>query len=162
MTETSISTQGAPHAIDLLAYAEISADIAEGDRPIAEILRERSLTDEQWVEVATFWNRRMAESAQPDVSGNAEPRVALLFSEAFARAQDQKRPLVPLSVEDWAKLVHETREEGVGPALARRGLRTADYARLVRYWAKALATERALADAYDAARVVLVNAMEGV
>ena len=150
-----LSSAGPPHGIDLFTYASISADIAEGDRSVGEILRERGLNDEQWMEGTLFWSRRMAEDASPDASGNVEPRVALTFSDAFARAQDQKRPLVVLSVVQWAELVHEIEAYGVGPVLARRGLRMADHARLVRHWAKALGTNPALAREYERARAAL-------
>lgn len=157
-----LSSAGPPHGIDLFAYAAISADIAEGDRPLAEILRERGLTDEQWMEGTLFWSRRMSEDARPDPSGKVEPRVALTFSDAFARAQDQKRPLVVLTVAQWAELVHEIEAYGVGPVLARRGLRMADHSRLVRHWAKALGTTPSLVREYEAARAALDNADQGV
>lgn len=136
-----------PHAIDLATYAEISAEIAEGDRPVADVLGQRGLTDAQWSDATTFWTRRMGEDAS-----TGEPRLALEFSDAFARAQDALRPLVTLSVEEWARLRNDIDAEGVAPALAARGLRLADYARLVRHWAKALASSPALARAYEAAR----------
>ena len=143
---------GPPHGVDLFAYALLSADVAEGDRPLSEILRERGLTDEQWTEAAIFWTRLMAEDARPNESGDVQPRVALAFSEAFARAQDEKRPLVELSVAEWAALVHdlESASSGPYPVLARRGLCMADYARLVRHWARAVAANPALAREYEA------------
>jgi len=140
----------------------VSADIAEGDRPVDEILRGRGLTDEQWMEATVFWSRRMSEDARPDASGNVAPRVALAFSEAFARAQDAKRPLVVLTVVQWAELVHEIEAYGLAPVLARRGLRLADHSRLVRNWAKALGTTPSLAREYEAARAALDHADQGV
>lgn len=136
-----------PHGIDLVAYAEISAELAEGDRPLAEVLRERGLTDAQWSDATIFWTRTMAEDAR-----GGEPRLALEFSDAFARAQDARRPLVPLSVEEWARLRNDIDADGVAASLAARGLSLSDYARLVRHWAKALATSPDLARAYRAAR----------
>lgn len=133
-----------------MAYAEISAELAEGDRPVADVLRERGLTDAQWSDATAFWTRRMAEDAR-----TGEPRIALEFSDAFARAQDARRPLVPLSVEEWARLRSDIDADGVAPSLAARGLRLADYSRLVRHWAKALASSPELARAYRAARAAL-------
>jgi hypothetical protein len=122
------------------------------------------LTEAQWTEATVFWAQRMGEDAQPDPNGNVHPRIALAFSEAFARAQDAKRPLVQLSVEQWAELVLEIEIEdlGAGPVLARRQLRMADYSRLVRHWAKAIATDPALAKTYADVRSRLGNAEERI
>lgn len=147
----ALASSGPPHGVDLFTYATISADIAEGDRPVAEVLRERQLSDAQWTEASLFWARRMGEDAR-----DGEARVALAFSEAFARAQDAKRPLPPLDVEGWATLVHEIDVAGaLGPALVARGLSSADHSRLVRHWAKAIATEPALAARYSAREAAL-------
>jgi hypothetical protein len=125
--------------VDLIAYAEISADVAEGDRPVADILAARGLTEAQWVEACVFWGQRMAEDAREG------GRVTLAFSEAFCKAQDGKRPLPPLSVEDWAALTLEIETHGSAPrALAARNLSLADHSRLVRHWAKALASDASL------------------
>jgi hypothetical protein len=160
-TGAALAHHGPPHGIDLIAHATISAEIAEGDRPLADILRERGLTDEQWTEATLFWTQRMAEDAR-----GGEPRVALAFSDAFARAQDARRPLVQMSVEEWAALVTAAEQSGVAVAVAARGLRMADYFRLVRHWAKALASGAGdgapLARAYEAARGRLGTAGEGV
>ncbi|MBX3261208.1 MAG: hypothetical protein KIS78_11570 [Labilithrix sp.] len=152
-----LSAHGAPHGIDLFLYAAVSADIAEGDRALADVLRDRGLTVEQWTEVTTFWSQRMADDARPDAAGNVTPRVALLFSDAFARAQDQKRPLSPLTADAWAELVHDAEEESLARALAKRGLRMADHSRLVRHWAKALASDAALRERYERRRASLAE-----
>lgn len=145
-----LAAHGPPHGIDLFSYAAVSADLAEGDRAVADVLRERALTDAQWTEVSLFWARRMGEDAR---DGGGACRVAIAFSDAFARAQDQKRPLPPLEVEEWAALVHEIEVTGAtGPALIARGLSQADHARLVRHWARTIATQRDVADRYTAAR----------
>lgn len=142
-----LAAHGPPHGVDLFTYATVSADLAEGDRAVADVLRERGLTDAQWTEASLFWAARMGADAR-DGGG----RVAIAFSEAFARAQDLKRPLPALGVEGWAALVHEIDVAGaVGPALIARGLSRADHSRLVRHWARAVATQRDVADRYTAA-----------
>jgi hypothetical protein len=127
---------GPPSGIDLFAFARISAAAAEGDRPLAEILAKESLTDTHWTEVTLFWARRMGEDAR-----NAEPRVALAFSDAFARAQDALKPVIVLAPEAWDALVLAIDDAPDGPArvLAERGLGMADFSRLTRHWARALA-----------------------
>ncbi len=131
-----LSHEGPPSGVDLFTFARISATAAEGDRPLAEILAEESLTEARWTEVTLFWAHRMGEDAR-----NAEPRVALAFSDAFAKAQDAWKPLVVLSPEAWDALVLAIDEAPDGPTrvLAERGLGMADFSRLTRHWARALA-----------------------
>jgi hypothetical protein len=138
-TERPLGHEGPPSGVDLFTFARISAAAAEGDRPLAELLASASLTEEQWTLVTLFWARRMGEDAR-----NAEPRVALAFSDAFARAQDSLKPVVVLSAEAWAALVETIDDAPDGPArvLAERGLGLADFSRLTRHWARALARPR--------------------
>jgi hypothetical protein len=138
----ALAESGPPHGVDLFAYAAISADLAEGDRPASQVVEARGLTMDQWTEASLLWTRRMGE----------DPRVLTAFSDAFARAQDQKKPLAPLTLEDWAALNQEIAEDGApARALAARGLSVADHCRLVRHWAKALGGDPALARRYEAA-----------
>ena len=106
------------------------------DRPLAEVLAKESLTDAQWTEVTLFWAHRMGEDAR-----SAEPRVAVAFSDAFAKAQDALKPVVALSTEAWDALVLAIDDAPDGPTgvLAERGLSMADFFRLTRHWAHALA-----------------------
>ncbi|MDB4934367.1 MAG: hypothetical protein JWP87_1339 [Labilithrix sp.] len=131
-----LAHEGPPSGVNLFTFARISAAAAEIDRPLAEILAKESLTDAQWTEVTLFWARRMGEDAR-----NAEPRVALAFSDAFAKAQDALKPVVVLSPEAWDALVLAIDDAPDGPArvLAERGLGMADFSRLTRHWARALA-----------------------
>ena len=76
----------------------------------------------------------MAEEAR------VSPALAIAFSEAFATAQDAKKPLPALDVLGWAALVNEIEAIGLARALGKRQLSKADYFRLVRHWAKAIAT----------------------
>lgn len=131
-----MQNEGPPRGINLFTFARISAAAAEGDRPLAEILMNESLTDAQWTDVTLFWARRMGEDAR-----NPEPRVALAFSDAFAKAQDALKPVVVLSPEAWDALVLAIDDAPDGPTrvLAERGLGMADFSRLTRHWARALA-----------------------
>lgn len=126
-----------PHGIDLAMFAAVSADLAEGDRPFSEVLAAKNLTDAQWMEATVFWGQRMGEHA-------------IAFSEAFAQAQDAKRPLAPLSVSEWFELGRAIDSLGLPKALAHHALGLADYSRLIRHWAKKIATDssvrRELAD----------------
>jgi hypothetical protein len=143
--------------IDLASFAAISADLAEGDRAAPAILTAHGLTAEQWTEATLFWAAQMAEDARGLLTGQPEPRLALAFSEAFAEAQDRKKPIPELSVEEWARLTIAIEEDPRGPArvLADRGLGMADHARLVRHWARALSQDPAAARTYEEARTAL-------
>jgi hypothetical protein len=146
----SLVVEGPPHGITLFAYAAISADMAEGDAPAEKVLEGHALTMAQFTESSVFWTRRMGE----------DPRVTAAFSDAFTKAQDAKKPLVTLSVEEWAALAAAIEDAGAPqPPLAARKLSTADYMRLVRHWAKALGADPNLARAHEAA---MARIREGV
>jgi hypothetical protein len=132
---------GPPHGITLFSHAEISALIAEGDRPMQDILKERDLTESQWVESTNHWMTRMGD----DVLQNGQhARIAHVYSDAFSKAQDAIKPSPPMEPEAYAKLVVDIQQAG-GPhdPLAERGLSTADYLRLSRRWAAVLSSDPA-------------------
>lgn len=155
----SLAAEGPPSGVHLLAYAALSADLAEGDRTQAEVLAAYSLTEEDFTRVTLFWARRMADDAE---ARGAEAKVPELYSEAFARAQDQKKAPPALTVEGWAALSEEiARADSPEPALRARGLTLPDYLRAARAWARALASEPGLHDAFEAAREAWILASEG-
>jgi len=130
---------GAPHGITLFDHAQISAEIAEADRPLAAILEPRGLTETQWNEASVFWMTRMGE----DVREHGEnARVPHVYSEAFSKAQDALKPPPPMEAATYAKLVVDVQVAG-GPAqpLAVRGLSLADYLRLSRNMARVLSSD---------------------
>lgn len=136
--------------IDLLRYATISADLAEGDRPLADVLQTHGVTADAWTAANREWADRMATDARDSALLGVPPRVTLDFAEAFADAQDRKRPLLALDPKGWWTLKRDVDARGPKKALAERGLRLADYTRLVRFWAKAAATDPAVRDALAA------------
>jgi hypothetical protein len=134
--------------MDLETYAAISADLAEGDAPAGAVLAACGLDDAGWTAAALVWGERIAVDAREGGTGS----LAAAFSSAFARAQDARRPLPAMSVEEWGELVAEAQVQGLGRALAVRRLSSADHARLVRHWARALAADPALHARFELAR----------
>lgn len=123
--------------LSLDELAAISAAIAEGDRPLLEVLAAHRVTEQEWQDVTSAWSYRLAE----------DEAAADVYAVAFVRAQDQLKPIPAMAPEAWAILVAELASEGRS-ALARRGLSAADYLRLQRHWARALGADRALAAHY--------------
>lgn len=123
--------------IDLVRFATVSADLAEGDRTMREVLEAHGIDDAKWDEASRHWS---------------SPEWTIAFGEAFAAAQDAKKPIPPYDVVGWATLVNDVQEIGLARALAKRQISKADYFRLVRHWAKAIATNVELSKAYAAAR----------
>lgn len=149
--ESQAAHRGAPHGITLFVHAEIAASIAEGDRPIGEILEAHRLTEAQWNEASIFWMTRIGE----DVREHGEDaRVPHVYSEAFSKAQDALKPPPRMDAAAYAELVVDVQVAG-GPAqpLAARGLSLADYLRLSRHMARVLSSDPAEAkmffDAYQ-------------
>jgi hypothetical protein len=124
-------------------FAEVSAEIAEGDRPLTEILGLRGLSPEVWREVSAFYTRLIADAMESDDTGPAD-----LFTAAFVRAQDAQRPIAPMTPEEWAALVMDVSRAGTEPVLSARGISSAHYLRLSRHWAKVLAGDKAQAQRY--------------
>ncbi len=118
--------------------ASIAAAIAEGDRPAEAVLTERGLTLPRWRDISTRAAYLLAE----------DEAAADAYAEAYCRAQDALRPVPDLTPEQWAELCMEMAADGP-EALARRSLRHADWLRLSRRWAGALARERSLAARYE-------------
>lgn len=130
-----------PHGVTLADHARISAQVAEGDRPLAEILEPLGLAEAAWNEATIHWMTRIGDDVQKNGKDAELPNV---YSQAFGEAQDALKPLPPTDAASYAKLVVDVQLAG-GPAqpLAARGLSTADYLRLSRHWAKVLSSDPA-------------------
>jgi hypothetical protein len=147
---------GAPHGITLFDHAQISAAIAEGDRPQADILEARGLTESQWNDSTIYWMTRLGDDVQ---NNGKDARIPLVYSDAFGQAQDTLKPVPVMDAASYAKLVVDIQVAG-GPAepLAVRGLSMADYLRLSRQWARVLSSEPEQAKLYFEAYTALHDA----
>ena len=123
-----VTQQGAPHGITLLDHAQIAAEIAEGDRPTAEVLHARGLTEAQWNESTIYWMTRLGDDVREH---GQDARIPHVYSDAFSKAQDAIKPVPSMDAASYAQLVVDIQLAG-GPAqpLAARGLSTADYSRV--------------------------------
>lgn len=137
---------GAPHGVTLVDHAQISAEIAEGDRPTAAILERRGLSEAAWNQASMYWMKRLGDDA---LENGQNARMAIVFSDAFGQAQDAIKPVPPMDPVGWATLTVEIQKLG-GPArpLAARGLSTADYLRLARHFARRLSSDPVAAKEY--------------
>ncbi len=124
----------APAGVDLQRYAAVRACIAEGDRPLADVLRDAELAARDWELADMLWQRALLEEAMEGGS-----TVADAFASAFAAAQDALKPLPPTDPETWAEIVSEQARGAGMPALWARGISAADYARMQRHWTAVLA-----------------------
>ncbi|WP_437291007.1 hypothetical protein [Sorangium sp. So ce406] len=146
-----VSQAGAPHGITLFQHAEISAEIAEGDRSQADILKAHELTEAQWGEASIFWMTRIGD----DVREHGEDaRIPHLYSDAFSKAQDALKPPPSLDAASYARLVVDIQAAGgTAQPLAARNLSLADYLRLSRHMARVLSADpaesKAFFDAYQ-------------
>ncbi|KYF49769.1 hypothetical protein BE04_24750 [Sorangium cellulosum] len=130
---------GAPHGITLFDHAQVSAEIAEGDRAVTAVLGAHQLTEAQWNESTLYWMTRLGDDVREH---GQDARIPHVYSDAFGKAQDALKPVPPMDVAAYAKLVVDVQLAG-GPAepLAARGLSVADYLRLSRHWAKVLSSD---------------------
>jgi hypothetical protein len=135
---------GPPHGVSLEAFAETSAAIAEGDRPLPEILGARGLSLDAWQVASAHYTRLLAFDAFGDGA------LADRFAARFVEAQDAIKPVPHLAVESWAEIIVDVGARGVD-ALRARGLSGPDYQRLGRHWARVLGHDRAAAKRYHKA-----------
>jgi hypothetical protein len=150
-----------PETIDgvtLEEHAVICAEIAEGDRDVKDVLEAHGLSQQRWADVSLAWMQRLAD----DVKANREhARLPMIYSDAFGRAQNARKPVPALSVEGWAELTVEIMRKGSpGPALVARGLSQADYLRLARHWARVLSSDPVASKRFDVAFAALQRPTE--
>jgi hypothetical protein len=121
------------HGLELGDHARISAELAEGDRPTAEVLAAYDLDEQRWTEATRFWMDRVAADA---LALGVEATLAIEYSEAFAAAQDALKAPPEMTPEDYAELVVAIQRRGSPKQpLGDRRLSLADYSRLSRRFA---------------------------
>jgi hypothetical protein len=141
--DKAAAERGAPHGVTLFDHAQISAELAEGDRDAARVLAVHGLNDAQWNEATRHWMKRLGD----DVRAHAEnARVPIVYSDAFSRAQDAIKPVPPMEVEGYAAIVAAIQAAGSPEQpLAARSLSQADYLRLSRHFARVMSSDPAQA-----------------
>src|SRR5687768_9914540 len=80
-----VARDGPPGGIGFVTHADLSAEMAEGDRSSAEVLATHALTDEAWLKATIYWMGRVAQDAQENGLGAT---LAVTYSEAFTQRQD--------------------------------------------------------------------------
>lgn len=158
-----VRQRGAPYGITLFDHATIAAELAEGDRPYAEVLEAHQLSDAQWNESTSYWMTRMGDDVR---ERGKDAMIPQLYSDAFGKAQGALGQAPSMDAPSYARLVVEIQMAG-GPArpLAARGLSTADYLRLSRHFARVLSSDpeqaRVYFEAYQAAQPISEGDAEG-
>ena len=127
--------------LPLATYAAIRAALAERDRPLSVILIDHNLTVAEWTTFSATWDQRLA----------SDDALATTFSEEFVRAQDTRKPIPPMTPDEWARLSLEAASGGLSAALSARRLSVADHARLSRHFARLFAKDRKAAGLYSTA-----------
>jgi hypothetical protein len=107
------------------------------------LLEAHQLTESEWNEATLYWMKRMGD----DTMKHAEhATIPIVYSDAFSKAQDALKPLPAMDIEGYAALVAAIQTAGSPAApLAVRGLSNADYLRLSRHFAGAMAADPMLA-----------------
>lgn len=134
--------QPGPDGVSLDLYASISAELAEGDRPLDTIVIAHGLSVAEWNAASIAWQRVLMEDAL------AEGPLADQCAAAFVRAQDSMRPVPELTPEEWAELAWADARGTIDEVLRGRGLGRADHARLTRRWTQLVARGGAISERY--------------
>ena len=141
----SASADAASPKISLTQHAEISAQLAEGTRPQHEVLKERELSEAEWNRATQFWMLHIAEDTQ---THGAAATLGIVYSDAFAKAQDAIKRVIEMAPEQWATLSVEIQQQGPARPLAQRNLSNSDYIRLARHFARVLSSDPRAHDRY--------------
>ena len=115
--------------VDLAGYGAIAAELAETPGARGEVLAAHQLDELAWLEIEQTWLLRLATAAlQRDLSLQDE------HDRAFTARQDELGRERPMATAEQMDRVSRAIEEGTAPAvaLAREGLRLADWARYQR------------------------------
>jgi hypothetical protein len=131
------------HVVTLAQYAAMLAGVAEGHE-LARVLAHEGIDPARWPEAEETWAERLADEA------GVESELLAQFDEHLAAAQDRYGRRLPPLDEDlraWLDFRRGWMMDADPPALLRRtGLRTAEVARLCRFWSKRLEVDPALAE----------------
>jgi hypothetical protein len=131
------------HVVTLAQYAAMLAGVAEGHE-LARVLAHEDIDPARWPEAEEAWAERLADEA------GVESELLAQFDEHLAAAQDRYGRRLPPLDEDlraWLDFRRGWMMDADPPALLRRtGLRTAEVARLCRFWSKRLEADPALAE----------------
>ncbi len=125
-----------PYGVSMEQCAQIGAQIVDVHGSLSKVLATHGLTEEQWSEVMRHY-------------GGSTEGVNFLCA-CFAETLVSMRPVVELSVEQWAELVYDLSMCVPADALRWRGLWLGDYARLSEHWDKVLEDDEGLAARFEA------------
>ncbi len=125
--------------ISLVTHAQISAELAEGTRSQDEILEQHGYLPEEWQTATIHWMGQLGEDVQ---TNGAQAELPLVYSDAFARRQNELAATPSITPEQWAELQFDIEKEGgLEVPLGSRQLSLPDYFRLVRHYSKRLAED---------------------
>jgi hypothetical protein len=128
-------------------YARLQIELSEGDRE--RVLREHGLDEAAWEAIDRAMQARLSRAMASDVEG--VPPLLVEYDRALrlARAVD----VAPMELGTFARATAAiATSRDVPKTLERLGTTIEIYLRASRYWAPRLATDEALAAAFEAAK----------
>ncbi len=133
------------HGLDIVRYARLSARFAEGVEPRANVLREIGLDEMDWLTVERGWLVRIGSAAM-----KGDLSLLQAYERTYVETQDALGPTEPThGLAEFAAVIRAlSKGEDARDVFPRHGLTLASCARLQRAWAKRMAADPHLADAY--------------
>jgi hypothetical protein len=134
-------------AIDVQAYAALSARLAEPDADRDALLAEHGLDEDGWDELDDAWQARLSEDADATGEQDAVPPLVKEHAEAFARAQAERVSAgEPLSFERFIQITHDIQRAGsdVKYVLQKNGTTLHEYLRAEQHWLRRMMDDAAL------------------
>lgn len=134
--------------LDVEAYAALMAELAAAGDARGEVLLRHGLDEGSWDVIDTLWQGRLSDAV--DVEDDGVPEIVTRYAAAYEEAQRRFGEL--LSVEQFARVTRLLGATGdLRAALARTGVKLADFVRASEHWSRRIAedpdVERAFEDA---------------
>jgi hypothetical protein len=137
-----------PMDLDVSAYAQVMAELADGGDPRAAVLARHGLDEDRWDAIDAAWQGRLSEAL--DDRGDGPPAILSAFAGAYEAAQRVLAP--PITLEQFARVTRLLDSTGdIQAALASVGVTLADYLRGSEHWSRRLAVEPETERRFDVA-----------
>ncbi len=131
-------------SLDVETYAALTATLAEGERPRADVLREHGLDEASWGALDRDYQDRMSRAL--DEEGDGVPELIARYAEAFERARRALRQDKEiLSIERFGDATREIKRLGDPmAALGALGISLADFLRANEHWTRKMLEDPSL------------------
>jgi hypothetical protein len=135
--------------LDVVAYARLSATLAQPDVNREALLAEHGLDEDGWQAIEDAWMERLARAENAHGDRDGVPPLVLAHANAFATAQRELAGDL-LAFERYVEITRALqRGRDIAAVLERFSIDLATYLNSHQHWTLKLATDPGLAEAFQ-------------